>query len=43
MELSVHGVTTANPSADAISRAVDATPLPEGWYLCLDSQDGTVI
>lgn len=43
MELGVHGVTTANPSADAISRAVDATPHPEDWYLCLDSRDGTVI
>jgi hypothetical protein len=43
MELSVYGVTTANPSADAISRAVDATPHPEDWYLCLDSQDGAVI
>lgn len=43
MELSVCDVTTANPSADAISRAVDATPHPEDWYLCLDSQDGTVI
>lgn len=43
MELSVNDVTTANPSADAISRAVDATPHPEDWYLCLDSQDGAVI
>lgn len=43
MELSVCDVTTANPSADAISRAIDATPHPEDWYLCLDSQDGTVI
>jgi hypothetical protein len=43
MEFSVNDVTTANPSADAISRAVDATPHPEEWYLSLDSQDGTVI
>lgn len=43
MELSVCDVTTANPSADAIRRAIDAAPHPEDWYLCLDSQDGTVI
>lgn len=43
MELSVYGVTTANPSADAIRRAIAGMPFPEDWYLCLDSQDGTVI
>ncbi|MFO1163286.1 MAG: DUF3592 domain-containing protein [Reyranellaceae bacterium] len=43
MELCVNDVTTAGPSADDIERAVDATPLPEDWYLSLDSGDGTVI
>lgn len=43
MEFTVAGVTTIDPSADTISRAVDAAPHPEDWYLSLDSLDGTVI
>jgi hypothetical protein len=41
MELCVNDKTTANPSAEDISQAIDAAPHPEDWYLVLESQDGS--
>lgn len=43
MELCVNGKSTANPSAVDIAQAIDATPHPEGWYLFLDSDDGSYV
>src|SRR5262245_20881461 len=43
MELSVQDRVTANPTAQDIARAIDATPHPEDWSIALTQNDGSFI
>ncbi len=43
MELCVHDKTIQNPIAADITRAIDATPHPDDWFINLDADDGSYI
>jgi Protein of unknown function (DUF3592) len=40
MELDVNGAIVANPTADDISRALDAKSFPSDWYIALEDDAG---
>jgi hypothetical protein len=43
MELNVHDKITKNPAADDVTRAIDATPHADDWFINLDPDDGSYI
>ena len=43
MDLDVNGATVANPTADDIAHALDATSYAVGWYITLMTKSGAML